>query len=392
MSFTTLGSLLLALGCARSAPLIPSLLPPESELRQAVATAKAYLDAATREGDAIGMAAIFADTGILVVGADTVRGRDAIGGFIAMLASGSLGARLHFGPRVREACTDGEYERGGEYTVHVGRAAVAVDTLRGRYAARWVWDSLTGMRLATVSVKPGIGNIDPRVPGCPSRSRAALGRRRLQVVGSTALTAWRTTPDVEGTMATRGYRNSEAVRRNEDPSARHLGTEDGAVGWTAGVRARVSSAIGVELTLGPQNRTIRGIDLNRLSNVEVVHSALVVMAAASWDFRGLRVGAGPAFLRSSWTLREYELTQFGNVYGTYYPRTGVLGVQEWRSRTIGAVLEVGYGYPFSSRLAAEVRFSFLEFPDVQTRSTPGFPPADVDQGGHAFALRIAVAP
>src|SRR6266700_1063332 len=128
-----LGSSLLAQ--AAPPPTVPA--PSDAVMRDAIRRARVLLDSGVAARDPGALAALFAPNATFIYGADTLRGRDAIEGFLSGALAAATWLDLRSSWERLDRCTDGMREIGGQFTVE-RTVPTSADTVVGGYSALWV--------------------------------------------------------------------------------------------------------------------------------------------------------------------------------------------------------------------------------------------------------------
>lgn len=296
----------------------------------AAGAARVELQRAVAAGDLAAVVALFTTDAQVRSASRVLRGRDSIAAALARIAPGT--GRLFFGPEQFENCTDGAIEWGGSWAL----IRAGADTLRGSYAIQW--RRLDGaLRIQTLALA-GRG-ASPRVR-CPStRTGAAYRGARFVAAGVFPLFGRSSVgPSIAEEMDRRGYpdRNVDSTTGAENRS------NHGKTPVMLSLRARVRPGIWVEAVLSATSyeatsRRMIGNDNWRAVTTSRAHALL-----AGYEWRTLRLAAGPALVRSSTAMRW----RGPNVAGD---STTVA------TTSAGVAAQAALLYPASQRVAFELR-------------------------------------
>ncbi|HEV8266492.1 MAG TPA: DUF4440 domain-containing protein [Gemmatimonadales bacterium] len=368
---------------------VPSTAPSSAAaVRQAVVAARLRLDAALAARDTAAIASLLADDALLIQPHDTLHGRPAIAAFVAGGLAAVPEVALSYAPERMDACVDGAlHETGGTYVLLL-RTYVRTDTLRGRYAARWVTAGDGSVRLATVVLARslGEGGQAPRLATCAPAQRAALVRKRLQILLPTPFAAgtWRTVGTFEGTLRARGY-GSGLV-----PAflASHPTREDD-LPFTLGARVAVVPRWSVEATVAidPKRAEIRGFRPGDSSYVKADYAGRYGAVLISYERGWVRAGAGPALLRNRWAIEEAQGYDAGAGGWQYTPR----GNSSYTELELGVVAQAAVMFPVSSHVFIDGRAGLRQFPSRTTPATGRLAPLTVRHSGLSISLGIGGA-
>ena len=361
---------LLALLCLVLAPslALAQAAPRGATLARAIERARARVDSAARQGDATALAAQFDDDAHLVTPrGDTLRGRAAIAEWLGGAPLASASTRFTTINGVRE-CRDGAWEWGDVRVVRVRRDA-APDTVTGYYAARWRADAAGDLHLrwASLSSRP-FTHFRPSRADCAAPVERVAGARRVELrVEPLGLLASRNAmaDAVEEAMSARGWND---LSLDDKRTPRSDNGPAGGFGTTAQlelvVRPRAPFSVAA-FVITDRSGTTHGRDASVPANITFTYRPMVAGLLAGWDWRFLRVGAGPALLSTSWSMRED--------YGGQQP------VERWTSRTAGVAAHVSATFALGGRLLGTASASWHQFPSTETHGTPRFAPVTVPQ-------------
>ena len=380
-------SLLACTGCAVLAPprgpqtLLP--VPASGPVFRAIAAAEARLDSAARRGDVAGVAAVFLDDAILAVASDTLRGHEAIRSLFQHVRSTADSVRLRFSPRSTDLCMDGAVENGDRVTVELYREGDTVRTLAFQYAIRWVTFGPGLVRAtALVITRPGQA-WRATFTDCVRADRVAFGRHHIAVTASVPMPAntWTTYGSLLDVMRERGFANTaglgtlSGLAQSSNPAAFWYG---------AGVRARLWRPFSAEVVVGlqPKAGTALGFRPGDSSVVTMAFSGGFAWAALNYEWRWLRIGAGPFVARTSWTVKEQYLS------GSSLLMTAK---DKWNDQRVGLLIESAYTVPISRLVFAELQAHLRLLGETTTRGTPAFPPARVSLNGFGLSLGAGLA-
>lgn len=378
---------LLAVSALPVAPLVAQSagLSPAA-LRQAVVAARLRLDTAIAAKDLAALAALLADDVMLVRRADTLRGRAAVVAFVAGGIAGVPDVRLNYAPAGMVECTATALdERDGEYVLFLS-TYTRTDTLRGRYAARWVAAGDGTVRLAAVRLESRAARRAPRLGGCRVVPTAALARRRLLVTLPTpfATSGWNSVDDLDATIAARGYASGQQPGLLSSFPTRQ---EDAPLTVAARVAVRGPWSLEAYASLGAKRgdvRRYRAVDSSYFrARYTGRHGGIVL----SYERSGVRVGAGPAVLRNTWATEEEQLWNTGSGWQT----GGILGRGSATDVLVGVVAQTATVYAVSSRVYIEARAQLRRFAAGAVPGAGRVAGASVDHNGYTLALAIGGA-
>lgn len=380
-------------------PVVASV-PTGDALEEAIASAKLRFNTAARTGDIAAMSAVFdADAIVITPARDTVRGRAAIAERIAQLApAGGVVAQLL--PRRIEACVDGATEFAGEWALW--SLAAGPENARGGYAIRWSYDETAGMRVRTLvlhGTSPGETARGQREVRCVAPHVRAFAARRLELSVS---------PPRAGTWQSRAGESIADGMRGQGFSTRSSRTIEGGQSIQPGLeveeaessgaiairwQARPSLVVELFAPFSPIEAVVRGYNESESADVVLLHSGRVAGAIVSHDWRRLRVGAGPVFMRSTWTEREERLVTLRGGAGEFigFDEFGFPDDERYTSNSVSALAEVGYTYPIAARVFMDARAHYRAFASHTTRGTTSLGPIDVDLGGFTAAIGFGLA-
>ena len=356
-----------------SLALVPALalaqaVPRGAELTRAIERARARIDAAARQGDATTIAAQFDDDGWLVTPrGDTLRGRMAIAEWLGSAPLASASPRFTTINGVRE-CRDGAFEWGDVRATRVRRDATP-DTVTGYYAARWRADAGGDLHLrwAALSAR-SFSRLRPSRADCAAPVERIAGTRRVELrVEPLGMLASRNAmaDAIEQAMNARGW-NDLSLDDNTTP--RSDNGPAGGFGTTTQlelvVRPRAPLSVAA-FVITDRSGTTQGRNASVPANITFTYRPMVAGLLAGWEWRFLRVGAGPALLSTAWSMRED--------YGGRQP------VEHWTSRTVGLAAHLSSTFALGGRLLGTASASWHQFPSTETRGTPRFAPVSVPQ-------------
>lgn len=297
----------------------------------AAGAARAELQRAAAAADLAAVVDFFTSDAQVRSGGRVLRGRDSIAAVLARLGGG--GGRLFFGPEQFDGCTDGAIEWGGSWALI---RASAGDTLRGTYAIQW--RRLDGhLRIQTL-VLAGRGGA-PRVRCPTSRTVAAYRQARwvaagvLPVLGRSSVG-----PSIAEEMDRRGYpdRNLDSTTGAENRS------NHGKTPVMLSLRGRLMPALWLEAVLSVNAYQATSRRMIGTTNWRAVTTSRAHAVLAGYEWRNLRVAAGPALVRSSSAMRW----RGPNVEGDSVTVS---------TNSAGVAVQTAFLYPASQRVAIELR-------------------------------------
>lgn len=297
----------------------------------AAGAARAELQRAAAAGDLAAVVAFFSADAQVRSGSRVVRGRDSIAAALAGFTAGP--GRLFFGPEQFDGCTDGGIEWGGSWAFIRTDAG---DTLRGTYAIQW--RRLNGeLRIQTL-VLAGRGG-SPRVRCPTSRTGAAYRQARwvaagvFPVVGQSSVG-----PSIGEEMDRRGHpdRNVDSTTGAENRS------NHGKTPVMLSVRRRVMPSLWIEAVLSVTSYQATSRRMIGTTNWRAVTTSRAHALLAGYEWRTLRMAAGPALVRSSSAMRWRGPNLEGD-------STTVA------TSNAGFAAQASFLYPASQRVAFELR-------------------------------------
>lgn len=255
--------------------------------------ARLRLQQAIVDGDQAAVVALFTDSALVRTGRATFRGRDAIALALAGFARVRRG-RLSMGAEHFDPCTDGAVEWGGSFSFF---GTDTPDTVRGTYAILWRRE---GGELRIHALTLGGSTATPRLR-CPiSPNVAGYRAARLAATAVFPLLGRSSVgPSIADEMDRRGYPN-----RNVDSAsgAENL-SHDGKTPVMISVRVRALAPVWIE---GLASLTSYGSTSRRMigsMNWRAAHDSRAFALLAGYEWRTVRVSAGPALVRSTWRMR-----------------------------------------------------------------------------------------
>jgi hypothetical protein len=376
-----LGATALAVACApatRSSGPGPVTPVPERAIALQVSTARLALDSATRRGDRAAMTRWLAEDAIIISGIDTLQGPEAVARLLSVPWPGTS-EPLHFAAGNPEYCMDGAYENGSAYTIVIHGPTEKTDTVRFRYAALWrqVDSSRVAMRAVALAPAP---HAPPKLKGCiwatPVRFDAT--RVRISLLTPAAFAQWNAPSSLQDAFRTRGYTPQKQV---------------GPTPWAiVGLRWRAWSGVSIEALLPLQSEHDSVVALNVTTGSQVTTSfrrSGVVGALLGYEWRRLRLGAGPIFLKDTWSIREAEYQDLGSINGPTLVALSKLDT--WTESRTGLLLEVAYTVPTTPWAFLEVRAQQWSVASRPIHGAGQYPPVPVNSSGYLFAVALGVA-
>jgi hypothetical protein len=387
---------ILAAGCApamRTAT-TPVPLMPRRTIDSQVRTARLALDSAVRKGDLESLRGWLADDAVIVTGADTLRGRDAISLRLAALWPGAT-ARVTFGAGRTEYCVDGMYEDEGGYTAFIHVSVQREDTLHGAYALLWRRSDDGVIRIRGVSLGAFGKGASPRVRGCELATARIFDAHRMRV--SLFIPGMPATSNTASSLTQRlveqGY-GPDVITSGPagNPSTGIRPTITGAAPWPiVGLRVRPWGGLSIEglLVLATRSDAVTGVNGRTGSVVTATASrSQTVAAVVGYEWRRLRLGAGPFFSEDAWSVREWHIVP-DPVMG--WDVSSSTPIDSWKERRAGLLLEAAYTIPVAPYLFVELRGQDWSVASRMIHGAGQFAPAYVDTSGWILAVATGVA-
>ncbi|HEY6807824.1 MAG TPA: hypothetical protein VI160_03460, partial [Gemmatimonadales bacterium] len=317
------------------------------------------------------------------------RGRDAIDRFLGAALAEATWLEVYSAPERTGRCLTGMDETGGQYTA-IRTIPTASDTLRGRYALRWVMtDDTTALVGALTTSRAFIGPA-PAVAECGFREGVRFANRRvfLTIPSPIATGSWSTFGSLTAALRGRGYQGGDLI--GLAPSDGFGASFENATPVFASVRVRVAARWSLEAFagLGTKQAHVTGYRASDSSYVRADYRGSFGGLIATYQWHGFRAGAGPAVLGNDWVIRESHVDL--DTGGTFHAGSAV-GAASWHERPIGIVGLVAWTFPVSSWVYLEGRVQVLRFPGNQTHPTPGFPAAGLANHSDDFSLGLGIA-
>lgn len=319
-----------------------------ARFRSGIEVQKRTLDSALRAGDMAAAVAMFAEHAILEYGGDTLHGRPAIQRWLEERLPEGRGSLWTERERLL-LCQQGAYERGGNLSLTSLSDSVppAVSAL---YVIRWdgpeteplIQYLLFNLTRATARTRP-VDCVDPK-PYWPVPEL-----KRTQLTLTTALVG-SIRDDIASALSDGGWGDFAGLPRQETSREYQLNASH-----------RVRGPVVVGASIRTVNSTAVGFDRRSPGNsyLTVERESRMAAATLGWQYRNVRLAAGPAQRTADWfILDEYR------VDAGYW-----LLINEW-SRTrfsetkTGVLLEGIYAYPLPSRrIFLEARVQGFHFSD-----------------------------
>jgi hypothetical protein len=223
--------------------------------------------------------------------------------------------------------------------------------------------------------------------GRPS-TQAPFARRRVQIFLPTPFHTgtWKTVGSFETALRARGFGPGLI------PGIRNATDEPTVVFAESGVRVRVRGATSLEalIAVAPKTATITGWRPQDSTYVTAIFSGTLTALLVGYEWRNLRLAAGPAVVWNSWSLAADQLTQVPGSTGQDWISTA-LGADHWSERVVGFLGQVSYVIPISTATFLEARADLRSFGNSQTHGIAPFGPVGVDHSGHNVAVGIGFA-
>ncbi|HXH62637.1 MAG TPA: hypothetical protein VNG95_00570 [Gemmatimonadales bacterium] len=374
---------------AQAAPRPAGDAVSDRAFRRAIGAARDRFDAAVAVRDPHAIAALFASDAVITFRADTIRGRDAIDRFLVTALGDASWLEVYAAPERTERCLTGMDETGGQYTA-IRTVPTASDTLRGRYALRWVLVDDSTALIGALTTSVAFVGPAPSIANCGSRESVRYAARRVFIGVPTPIAtgAWSTFGSLTAALQGRGYRDGDLLGLT--PAAGYGASFENATPLIASVRVRVTPRWSLEAfaSLGTKQAHLTGYRASDSSYLRADYRGAFGGVVAAYAWHGVRVGAGPVLLANSWTLQESHVDL--DTGGTFHPGAAV-GAASWHERPIGIVALVAWTFPVSSVVYIEARAQVLRLPAQSTRPTPGFPAARVANHSDDLSLGIGIA-
>jgi uncharacterized protein (TIGR02246 family) len=355
-------------------------------MQEAVASAWRTADSAAAAGDAGSLAALFAEEAVVVPReGDTIRGREAIRSWLSTALAGGATATARFNRIERLVeCADWAVEEGVLRAWR--RGAGAEDSVVTSIGLRWerASDSTARVSLATLDA-PSARSLR-RSARCRANTAVVLGDRRRWIVSLSpdGLVLVRAADAYDAMTARLGPRwnTGDSPLCRFCPRADRRSGSDLPLLSFAGVRYRGLGPFGVEaFVMDQHDEDYRFYDYDP-SQAVLIHyekSGLLAAALVNFERSWLRVGAGPAYSASAWTLYEERYT--------VPPQ-----IQELTDDidTFGAVGQLAITLPLNARFALDGRAQWFQFPKVTMRGTTYFGEVPYDPSGFALSFALGV--
>ena len=375
-------------------------VPTGDALEDAIASAKLRFNTAARAHDLAGMSAVFDEDAIVITpDRDTVRGRTTIAERIAQLAPAD-GAVAQLLPRRIEACVDGASEFGGDWALRP--PAAGPEIARGGYAIRWSYDEAAGMRVRALvlhGTSPAEAARGQREVRCLAPHVREFGTRRFEIsISPPHAGIWqsRAGESIADGLRASGF-TTRSLRTNDGGQSIQPGLdeEDAESSGAIAIRWRARPSLVVELfaPFSPIEAVVRGYDESASADVVVLHSGRIAGAVVSYEWRRLRIGAGPVFMRSTWREREERLVTRRDGSGEFigFDELGFADDEQYSTSSVSALAEIGYTYPIATRVFMDARAHYRAFASHTTRGTTSLGPLDVELGGLTAAIGFGLA-
>lgn len=349
-------------------------------VEQATWQARAAFDSAARAGDTLGLAAVFAEDALLISEAgDSIWGREAIGNYLAQLVPGAISADFSF---VREGaleqCRGGARER-ISFAAHVDYRSRAAEAVSGNLVAFWKRDSAGVPKVAWAVFSRREIQHRLRPSECPSLDDSIWRAWRLAFtlypvpVGA----AIESNGSFARILRARGWVDVCACGGIDPiPTPVSQSTPRLAPGLLT-VQYHLRHHVIAEVLGGrlPSGSTMGAQLLSNgdYAQTRLFYSGAFLGALLSYDQWGIQVGVGPVWQIAHWRLRDSVIPYGTGGYTSFTDRT-------WSSYPVGVIGDARFHRLLGSHLFFAVRAQVRRFRNVQTKITPRFPPATVDQG------------
>jgi ketosteroid isomerase-like protein len=346
---------------------------------------RAAFDSAARVVDVPRMAGLFAEDGLLItVNGDSIRGRDAIAGYISRLAQNDALATLSLGREgALETCLGGGRER-IYYTAHVDHSGSSA-AVSGKVSLFWKRDAAGDLKIALMAfpereVKRRLTRAE-----CvsPEDSVWKAWRWAVSVFPVPALDFPGVKQSFEHTLRARGWSDVSCNCAQTFPTFTPLSNRSrllppglvsvqyhlrpNLVGEIVGGRAPRGSTMGAQTFSGEYAQT------------RLAYSGVFVGALMSVQHWGLQVGVGPLLQVAHWSLRDSVVTSGGYPTATDYT---------WTKVPVGILGDVRSHQLLTRRVFLTFRAQGRLFGKATTPATPRFPPARIDQSTWFFGVGL----
>jgi len=355
--------------------------PPPVPIERATWRARAAFDSATRAGDTLGMAAVFAADAVLISAAgDSIRGREAITHYLVQLVPEAVSVGFRFAREGSfELCSGSGRER-VLYTAQINHASRAPDAVSGSLSVFWKRDSTGALRISWValSAREVKRRLRPSECRTPEDSIARAWRVAFSLFLVPAGASTESKGSFEGTLRTRGWVDLACACVTSNPVYTPLsdGTERRVPGLVS-VQYRLRRHVLAEVLGGriPEGTTMgaRFYSNRDYAQTRLRYSGTLVGVLLSYERWGFQLGIGPATQSAHWSLRD-SLVPFST--GGNPEMTDI----SWSKWPVGMIGDGRFQRFISGRLFLVVRAQVRRFPMARTPGTPRFPPALVDQG------------
>lgn len=316
--------------------------------------ARARLDSALRDGDVPRLLALL-DSQIVIVlrEGDSVVGRAAVARRLSERYDDVRAAAMHMFPGPIVLCTDGLVETSTDVTLFVGHAQRA-DTIADKVRVTWRNGGPGAWRLARLEFGREFAGSGPDRRRCPRVEDSLFVRRRFRLAASLpfGLQSLPTKASAENRLREQGYRIGKIPPRGFEIFKTNFGDPDGTIelsqGYVSG-RVHLRNDWWGDLLVGYGGASFTSYGYNAVAGSRVrldVTTRLTAAALLQREWRGLRLGVGPAVHSTTW--RQVEDRR------DLAPASVVLELRSSAS-SVGGLAEVAWLRNASSSAFIEVR-------------------------------------
>ena len=325
----------------------------ERVARAEVASARARLDSAMRDGDTPRLLALL-DSAIVVVlpSGDSVVGRAAIAGRLSSRYEDVRAAATHVFPGPSVLCVGSLVETATDITLFVGHAQRA-DTIAERMRTTWRDDGAGRWRLTRAEFGRSRADESPDRRQCPRVADAVFRRRRL-LVSATLPFALHSLPQkvsAENQLRGEGYVIGRLLPTIANPGSA-FGTLDGNLAQSQGLvslRARIVGDWWADAVVGYGGTSFETYGSNAIASSRVVAEFSSNVQAAfllQREWHDLRLGAGAVAQQVNWHVIDNRHEQF--------PLQVPVDLRK-AAMTLGGVIEAGYTRNIGPSVFLDVR-------------------------------------
>ena len=347
------------MGCAPArlvAPVRP-VVADEAAARAGAGRTWLQLDSALRSGDVARALDLLAPSVVVVLPAgDSLQGRAAVARMLSERFPGVAAAALHMFSRRYDLCLDGAVESGTDLTVFVGRAASA-ETLQVKVRVLWHVAAGGAWRLARVDLGSRDADSSPTRATCPRLSEAIFAQRRVRVTVLPSVFGYHTQDEratAHNVLRRQGYATSNSPTTARFFSAAISGVAEESLlrgPSFVSVRARIRGEWWLDVLAGYGTSGWSTYGVQRLGGSRVrldLQHGVTAALLAQYEWRGLRLGAGPVAFSGTWTGYEDRSAIFSGA--------NLQAVRTTESSSgVSGLVELGFSQSVSDRLFVDVR-------------------------------------